>query len=245
MSEYGLFVVAPYIGVAVLVAGTLVAVARRAPRERIDSERVTVRTVVGRNRVLAIGLIGVVASHAAIVLSPGQLAAWTQTVGPLLVLEGGLFVLGLTALAGLSIAIGRHVRRMPRPSIHPVDLAFAAVLLVAVVSGLAMALLYRWAAAWSSVTLAPYLASVAGLQPDVRYLESMPYLVKLHLFSSSVVTGLVAFTTPARAFLRAATRAIESGLAPIAVACDRRWRVFQDWARQSGSSLLWAEDDDR
>ena len=245
MSDYGLFVVAPYLAAATVLAATLNGLLRRSPRERFASDSVIPRALIGRNRSLAIGLTGVVVGHAAIVAWPGQLAAWTQAMGPLFLLESGLFVLGLTALVGLLIVIIRHARRTPRPSLHLIDLAFAGVLLVAVVSGLAIAVLYRWAAAWSSVTLAPYLRSLATLQPDLRYLESMPYLVELHLFASSVVIGLVGFTTPARLFLRATNRAIERRLTPMTDACASRWQRVRHWVRQSGDRLLWAEDDDR
>jgi nitrate reductase gamma subunit len=118
------------------------------------------------------------------------------------------------------------------------------VLLVAVISGLGIAALYRWAAAWSSVTLAPYLRSVADLQPDLRHLEAMPYLVKLHLFSASALIAMVPFTMPMRVFLATARHAADRALAPASDVFRRKRQQWQDWSRQSGGNLIWSEEDD-
>lgn len=243
MSDHALFVVAPYVAVAILLAGTLSALLDQSLRRRPDRPEVTARALVGSHRVLTIGLLGVSMGHAAIVTWPIELASWIQAPGRTLVLELGLFLLGLTTLAGLVMVIAGHVRR-PRRSIGVIDVAFVGVLLVAIVSGLAMAVLYRWAAAWSSVTLVPYVRSVASFQPDLRHLESMPYLVELHVFSSSVLIALLPFTMPMRVCLSAANRAIDRALTPVSAAFGRSWRLFHERARQGGYNPRWSEEDE-
>jgi len=244
MSDFALFVVAPYVAAAILLAGTLGALGDRPPRGRRDAADLTASSLIRDHRVLAIGLLGVAAGHALIVAWPAAIVSWTRTFVGLLVLEISLFLLGLTALAGLVMVIARHVRRLPRHSIGTIDLVFAGVLLVAVISGLGIAALHRWAAAWSSVTLVPYVRSVADLQPDLRHLEAMPYLVKLHLFSTSALIAMVPFTMPMRVFLSAARHAADRALAPVSVALARKRQQWQDWARQSGGNLIWSEEDD-
>ena len=122
-------------------------------------------------------------------------------------------------------------------------MAFVGVLLVAIVSGLSLAVLYRWAAAWSSVTLAPYVRSVASFQPDLRHLESMPYLVELHVFSSIVLIALLPFTMPMRVCLSAAKRAIDRAVSPVGAAFGGTWRLVQERARESGCNRRWSEED--
>ena len=243
MSEYALFVVAPYLAAASLLAGALIALRDRSPGARLHPRAVTARWLVGRHRLLALGVAGVLIGHALIVAWPAQFAIWSQPFARLVAVEATFLLLGVAALAGLIMTIARHVVRGRRQPIGVVDVTFVGVLLVAIVSGLAIALLYRWAAAWSSVTLAPYVRSLASLQPELRYLESMPYLVKLHVFSSSVVIGLVPFTMPARLCLSAVGRAVDRALTPVSTACGRTCRLLQDRARQRAASLIWSEDE--
>jgi nitrate reductase gamma subunit len=243
MSEFVLFVIAPYVAVACLLAGVLSALLARSPHARLAPPAVTARVLVRRNRVLALGVLGGLAGHALILGWPGQLARWSYPSSRLLILEAGLFLGGLAALAGLVISIARHVLRPRHERTPVVDVTFIGVLFIAVVSGLALPLLYRWAAAWSSVTLVPYVVSVASLQPELRFLESMPYLVKLHLFSSSVVVALVAFTTPSRVCLWAASRAIGRAVTPVGVAIGRTARLIQQRTRERAAHLIWSQDE--
>lgn len=242
MSEYALFVVAPYLAAASLVAGALSALLDRSQRAELDAQAATARWLAGRHRVLALGLAGVLLGHALILAWPHHLARWAQPLERLFVVEASLFLLGVAAFAGLMVAIARQVPR-GRRQVSVVDVTFVGVLLVVVVSGLAIPVLYRWAAAWSSVTLAPYVRSVASLQPELAYLESMPYLVKLHVFSSSVVIALVPFTTPARGYLSAAGRAVDRALTPVNTTFGRTCRLLQDRARQRAANLMWSEDE--
>jgi nitrate reductase gamma subunit len=178
------------------------------------------------------------------VVWPDRLARWNESPARLLALEGTFFLLGVAVLAGLAMTIARHLIHPPRRAATVVDVSFVGVLLVAVVSGLGIAVLHRWAAAWSAVTLAPYVRSVAALQPDLRYLESMPYLVKLHLVASSAVIAMMAFTTPVRLLLAAANRAVDRALSPVGALLAARWRLFQDRARQRRWHLPWSETDE-
>ena len=244
MSDFALFVVAPYLAAAILVAGTLSAWSGRSRRARPGAPDLTAGTLVRTNRVLTIGLLGVAAGHSLIVAWPAAIASWSQTFVGLLVLEISLVLLGLTALAGVVMVIARYVRRLPRHSIGTIDVVFVGVLVVAVISGLGVAVLHRWAAAWSSVTLTPYVRSIVDLQPDLRHLEAMPYLVKLHLFSTSVLVAMVPFTMPMRVFLSAAGHAVDRALTPVSAAFTRRRQLWQEWARQSGGNLIWSEEDD-
>ena len=228
---------------ASLLAGTLGALLGLSRRRRPEP-LTTARTLVAGHKVLVAGLLGCLGTHAVMVAWPVGLASWTQQLGGLLLVEGAFFLLGLTVLAGLAALMVSHLRHPPRRAIGVVDVSFVGVLLVVVVSGLGIAVLHRWAAAWSSVTLAPYVRSVASLQPDLRYLESMPYLVKVHLFSTSALMALAPFTTPIRMFLSAANRAADRALTPVSAAFADTWRPFQQWARQGRWNPRWSEEDE-
>ena len=226
MSDHALFVMAPYLAAASFLAGTLGGLLNRSHDARLNAPAETR----GRRgtRALTIGLVGTSIGHAVIVIWPGRLTTWSQPINRLLLVEAALFLFGVAVLAGLLMVTSRYVLRPSHERIGVIDVTFVAVFLVAIVSGLAIPVLYRWAVAWSAVTLAPYVRSVASLQPELRYLESMPYLVKLHMFSTSVVIALVPFTTPGRVCLAAANRMVDRALMPVKRALDRTWRQFQD-----------------
>jgi nitrate reductase gamma subunit len=244
MSDHALFVMAPYLAGAILLAGTLRGLlnpSRHARRDRVPA----IAGVLGRrHRILTIGLLGTSLGHALIVGWPERLASLSQPLGRLVLVEAVLFVFGLGAVAGLLMVISSHARRSAQDHVAVIDVTFVAVFLVAIVSGLVLPLLYRWAVAWSGVTLAPYMRSVASLQPDLSYLESMPYLVKLHVFSTSVLVALVPFTTPVRAWLAHVNRTIDRALMPIGSALDRGRTQFQDWTRRAGRGIQFQEDDE-
>jgi nitrate reductase gamma subunit len=239
MSEYALFVVAPYLAAVSLLVGIL---GRLLDGSR-DAALQAPALGAGRHRVLTIGLVGTAISHVVIVAWPAQLAAWSQPLDRLLVLETGLFVAGLCALAGLVIVTARDALRPGHERIRVIDMACVGVLLVAIVSGLAMAFLYRFAMAWSAVMLAPYVRSVAQLEPDPRPLEPLPYLVRLHVFSSVVLIALIPFTTPVGVWLAAARRTIDRALMPLNTVRDRTWTLVQDRLRRATHVIQFQEED--
>ncbi len=127
---------------------------------------------------------------------PDQILRWNRDVSRRVALEIALFVCAVVALAATVGAARRRVFEGRDGLASVADAAWLGALLVALASGIAVALAYRWAAAWSTVTVTPYVRSLVCLAPDVEPLEAMPYLVRLHIFSSFVVIALLAFTRP-------------------------------------------------
>jgi nitrate reductase gamma subunit len=117
-------------------------------------------------------------------------------------------------------------------------------LLLTVVSGLGIAVVYRWAAAWSAVMLTGYTRSLINLQPNLDALDGMPYLVKLHIFSSFIVIALLGFTRFIDVFLSGLRRTARVVVVPLVSACDAQWRLFHKWALRSGRSLIAPEEED-
>ena len=149
-----------------------------------------------------------------------------------------LFALGLIALAGVAVAIRRRV--LQRSHAGVADAALLGVLLVTLLSGIGIAVLYRWAAVWSAVTVAPYVRALLHLSPDIEPIETMPYLVKLHIFSSFVIVALLAFTKSIETVLIPARRMIDAIVAPLVSSLDRRF----ERTLQRGRRVMWPEEED-
>jgi hypothetical protein len=110
----------------------------------------------GRLRIPEVGLLGVCAGHAVMLAWPARVLAWNRSADRLLAFEVVFFVFGLIALAGVLGLVVREMLVAPRgASGSLLDTMSLALLLVAVVSGLALAVRYRWASSWSSITLTP------------------------------------------------------------------------------------------
>jgi nitrate reductase gamma subunit len=61
------------------------------------------------------------------------------------------------------------------------------------VSGVAIALVYRWASSWSVVTLTPYVLSLPSAHPRVDLVASTPFLVRLHVLGAFASIALMPF----------------------------------------------------
>jgi nitrate reductase gamma subunit len=248
MSDHALFVVAPFVSIVVLAV--LVVAAMLGTRHEIP---VSVRPSAasptgprrpGRHPLLTIGLLGVLMGHVVMAAWPGEVARWTQDLPRLITFELALFALGLAALAGVAAAAWRGVLRRTDDGARVVDAAFLGVLLLALVSGLGVAVVYRWAAAWSAVTVTRYARSLVSLQPNLESLEAMPYLVKLHIFSSFIVVALLGFTRFLDVWLTTLLRATRVALGPFMTIADRRWRLLRAGAIRSGRNLMWPEEEE-
>jgi nitrate reductase gamma subunit len=195
--------------------------------------------------VLTVALLGMLAGHVVMIAWPARVLAWNRSASRLLTLELTLFLFGLLALGGLIGLVIRDMRDSarcsPRSLVGTVALALA---LVAVGSGLAMAIGYRWASSWSSLTLTPWVRSVLRLRPEPQLVDSLPYIVKLHLFAGLALLTLLPLT--------GAFQVVETWVGTIGGALEawigktlRRWcGPLLDGARQTWRGLLCPESDD-
>ena len=190
MRDTLLFAYLPYAALALLA---LAAIGRAlgAPRPAGPEAPRT-----GRAWRYGIGLV--LAGHLAGFLWPGAAAALRRMPGGAVVLvEAAAFGAGVLALAGLAAFVGSAFPPR-RPGAAESD-SLASTLLwtflaVAVVSGLAMALLYRWGSSWQTVTVVPYLRSLFRLRPEVPLVAETPPLVRLHVLAGLAAGVALPFT---------------------------------------------------
>ena len=145
-----------------------------------------------------LGILVVFFGHLIGFLVPSGVMAWNGTPARLLVLESTGLAAGLVTLIGLVVLIVRRISDVRlRAVTSPVDIAVYVILLFQIVTGLWIALGFRWGSAWYTAVLVPYLRSLFTLQPDVKAMADMPLVVRLHvlgaftLFSTFSATRLV------------------------------------------------------
>jgi nitrate reductase gamma subunit len=140
-------------------------------------------------------LLVVIVIHGAGLLFPRAILSWNASPTCLYVLEGLAFAVSLAALGTCSRLVSRHLERSGGGWLTEVcDTVFLSLVFVVVVSGLFVALIYRWGSSWGAMTLTPYIISVLRGRPAVEFVTQMPFLVQLHVLSTFAAMAVLPLT---------------------------------------------------
>src|SRR5215471_3724770 len=188
-----LFGVWPYVALAVLVGGLFLRHLFSAP---IQSDRLaeTLRLAdTSRYFLVAFLLLGL--AHLIAFIAPSVVLGWNRALPRLYLLEGAGFALGMAALVGWFLGIGRHLRR-PEPSFLAIvgESMFFALLGVALLSGLVTAARFRWSSSWAAAIVSPYVVTLARGEPMVALLVQLPVVTRLHVVAGFGALALLPAT---------------------------------------------------
>jgi len=142
---------------------------------------------------LLVAFAAVAGEHLLLLAAPQAVLRWNGDVRRLMVLEAGGAIAGCACAAAALVALWRQLftDRSPDQSIgRTLHLSVASVMMV---SGVAIALAYRWASSWSVVTLTPYVLSLPSTHPRVDLVASTPFLVRLHVLGAFASLALLPF----------------------------------------------------
>lgn len=173
----------------------------------------------------------VILGHVLAAASPGALLLWNREPLRLVVLESVGLIAGSIALVCVVATAVRRRRYMQ----SPVDVIATTLVLLELVSGVVLALRYRWASSWSVVTLTPYLYSLVGFRPSVVLLAHMPLVVKLHVFCAFAIVAAMPLTELARVVmvaLRDVSRLMSAPVTPSRLPARYARRVWSARVRR-------------
>jgi nitrate reductase gamma subunit len=229
-----LFKVWPYLAFAVLVGGLLVrAVLARKLMAVSKAERSEASKVFLRGKVWFLSLLGLFLVHVLGMLFPHSVILWDTVPLQLYVLEGLAFAAGVLALAGYISLLWRYFGRSGESVSGEVgNVAFAALLFVALLSGLLIAVFYRWGSSWGTVTLTPYMRSLFQGKPAVEYVARMPFLVQLHVFSLFAGLALLPFTRATSLLILRMYRGFDLVVKPLLIRGERRLAPVDAWLQR-------------
>ena len=157
------------------------------------------------------GVASVLLGHLLILAFPASVLAWNRSSFRLLALEGSLLVATVLAVTGLAGLLTHNIKRWRMRHAHA-ESAVMALATLAMISGLLLAVVERWASSWSAVTWPVYLTSIVGLNPDVTIVAEMPYLVRLHFASALALITVLPFTPAVALVIYPLTRVIRVGV---------------------------------
>jgi nitrate reductase gamma subunit len=200
MSNEVLFGVLPYVALGLLVVVPLARTASPEARRRtLPAALRDLQNLYLGSPAWRLGLGLVLLGHLLGLTLPNQRALWRYVPGGSDTLQAAAFGLGLLALAGWGSLLRERFRSpqsLPRPTLlgSATDTMLLTLLALGIGSGLVMTFTYRLGSAWYTVTLVPYLRSLARLQPDVALVADLPPVVKLHLLSATALVAVLPFT---------------------------------------------------
>lgn len=191
-----LFAILPYIAVTTAVVGAIWRyVANRYSFSTISSQFLEGRRLFWGSVPWHWGIITVLLGHLLVVLFPMAVKGFISAPVRLYLMQGTGLALGLLLLFGLTLLL---YRRASEPRVRAVtsrlDVVLLLLLLVQAVSGLIIAIFYRWGTSWSLGTAVPWIGSLFSLSPKVAYMADLPWLVKLHAANAMVLIGIFPFT---------------------------------------------------
>jgi len=222
MNDHWVFVVMPAAAVALALCGGLVRYVLwrcqpAASRVRAGDRGSGGVTVIWR-LAIAIVLIG----HFLAFAFPETVLLWNRQHDRLVLLEAtGLLAGGIALAAWLVVVVQRaRARRGARSSI---DVVAGTLIAIEIISGLAIAILYRWASSWSGVTLVPYLHSLLQMKPAVELVADMPFLVRLHVVCAFALLAVAPYTDMVRPVFVSLDRVAGWIFAPVAALWRPTW----------------------
>lgn len=141
------------------------------------------------------GIIVLFFGHLIGFLFPKSVIAWNGQTTRLLILEVTAFTCGMLFFAGVSLLIYRRiVNRKLQALTTDMDMVVYTTLLTQAITGIMIAVMYRWGSGWFAVTFSPYLKSLFVLQPDIAAVSAMPLVVKIHVACAYVIVALIPFS---------------------------------------------------
>lgn len=232
----------PYAAFGILIVGVLLRffIALRKPETIASNAREALELLAG-GKLWQGSLALLFVFHLAVLIFPRFILNWNAGRAGLYSLEAVALLLGLAALIGGLIAAGRNLGHSGSSLVVEIsDTAFLALLLTGIISGLLMAVTHRWGSTWGAMILAPYAVSVLQGSPEPSLVTDMPFLVRLHVFSSFAALAVLPATRLASVAVFAIDRAITLMGRPLAAAA----RIADGWVRRHNpAGRIWPEED--
>ncbi len=141
------------------------------------------------------GLSTILVGHLAALAVPQGFRWWNGVPIRLYLLEVTGLALAIWAAVGIAVLVWR---RWSTPRIRavtkPMDMVVLGIVAVQIVTGIWIAVGYRWGSYWGTSVFVPYFRSLFSLHPQPEFIEPLPFVLKLHAFSFFVFVAAFPFS---------------------------------------------------
>lgn len=195
MLDNLLFVVFPYVAVALAVGGTIYRyLTNQFSFTSLSSQFLESDIQFWGSTLWHYGILPTLAIHLAGFALPKVMIALHSTPETLYLAELVGKVLGIMAFVGAGVMFYRRVTSTKvRMVTTPADWAVLVLLIVQVALGLMIAFGYRWGATWFVHTVTPWVVSLATFQPAPQYVSALPWIPKLHFLNAILLLAIFPF----------------------------------------------------
>jgi nitrate reductase gamma subunit len=170
------------------------------------------------------GLLAVFLAHLIGLLFPAAVGGIHGSPARMAFMEITGLAFALLALLGL---VNLIVRRMGNGKLRvvtsPMDVVALVLLFVGLVTGIWLAVFYRWGSDWYWQMATPYLWSLVLLKPEPHYIASLPLVAQVHVINAFLLLLVFPFT-----------RLVHAVTVPIAYLW-RPWQLVR-WYRRGAAS---------
>ncbi len=191
-----LFGVFPYVAVALLVVVTIIRW-RRHPFSvsSLSSQLLESRRLYWGSIPFHWGVSTILVGHLAALIVPSGFELWNGEPMRLYLLEATGLALGLWAGFGIVVlAYRRFTNSRVRAVSTPVDHLVITVVGVQIITGIWIAVGYRWGSFWGTSVFVPYMRSILRFDPQPEYVDALPFVLQLHAFTFWVFIAIFPFT---------------------------------------------------
>ncbi len=195
MLDNLLFVVFPYVAVALAVGGTIYRyLTNQFSFTSLSSQFLESDIQFWGSTLWHYGILPTLAIHVAGFALPKVMVALHSTPETLYLAELAGKVFGIMAFVGAGAMFYRRVASAKvRMVTTPADWAVLVLLIIQVALGLMIAFGYRWGATWFVHTVTPWVVSLATFQPAPHYVAALPWIPKLHFLNATLLIAIFPF----------------------------------------------------
>lgn len=186
----------PYAALAVFLIGTIYRYkASKFSYSSLSSQFLEGRTLFWGSMMFHWGLLFLFAGHLLALTVPRSVIAFNNHPLRLFILEISALTFAVVALVGLILLFARRVLNARlRVVTTRMDIFIELLLITEILTGIVVALSYRWGSTWFAAVLTPYLWSVATFKPDISAVVALPWLIRLHIILAYLIVLLIPFT---------------------------------------------------
>ena len=196
MLEIMLFVVFPYVALAVGIVGTIYRyLTNQYSFTSLSSQFLESDLQFWGSTLWHYGILPTTFIHLGGFFLPKLMFIMHSTPETLYLAELAGKVLGIMALVGAGIMLYRRLTVSKiREITTPVDWIILSLLFGQVFFGLVLAFVYRWGATWFLHTATPWIESLTFFQPALQYVTALPLAHKVHLLGGFLLFALMPFS---------------------------------------------------
>ncbi len=177
-----LYVVFPYVALVLAIVGTVYRMVRQPfTVSSVSSQLLEGKQLYWGSVPFHWGILAILIGHFIALIIPAGFDAWNKVPIRLYLLEITGLALAIWALVGLGVLLFRrvHVANI-RAVTTRMDMAVLALLLAQVITGIWIAVAFRFGSSWGTSVFVPYVQSLIVLNPRPELVEPLPFILQLH-----------------------------------------------------------------